>query len=1007
MALKWMLCFEEPETRTLWLAKATPREWLKAGETPIAATNLTTRYGRVSFTLSAPASASGGYSVHASLWLPASFGESPPEGGIRLRLRAPLGTAGKLSNVTVGGKPWTAFSASKETIDFAASEITPGLIEQARSIRAYFLGKNRPLRPASSDSSRRVVHTTRARPDVEDAPLSADTATATAPPTPSLATGTPHCPGTTTLLDAFELNGSAWAACEDLQRPDGALVLISSAGDAEWFDKSYEPYGTNASDHEYYLGFGRQTVANATTDILGAKLLEATEITWAAVERAVPPIRASGRGGEWGTNCKGVRTFVGSRDAAYDATIDDLGHVIPGHDWDGCSSVRQIDTIAIQAYNDAVHQPKQTYDAGGAADGIVGGAIPTAIFYLPMRVNNTPTYRYWTTFVAAVPDMAGNREQDFWYRYQQIECSGQQMKPPCKLHTHPEYWDTYWFARFPGANASDTLKETLRTGPVRPSSARGFYQTLLSNRRWWAAELRTEGTHELKLPSPASTNGTWLYLQATHAMIKSMISRESTWHPRYGVSPGYGSVVYNGVPDLFIATATAALEWGAMLFARGVISNHFTYYVRDDGMVWHRTEALPASARMLTVLALHHHYAADDGTFALQLFPRARALAELLIARRNASLLHDPNDPRHGIPMGADDAIHPEVPLGALMLDEAVPQHWYATAAEMCRAFDEIGRVWTAVGGRTKRDDVSAHGLELLRLAPILRQQLHASLNRTVHGIQPRCWALTAERAVMTRPSFRGYSEMLYSGVLTTRQVDDIYLAASGAACGPRTLTLGSPAIGNGAVLSTPSSFGLAYGLLQHDMPERFLLHYFATSAHGYTRGTATTPESSDVTNRDVPTVAYSAASEVLAPTYLKWMLCFEEPETRTLWLAKATPREWLKAGETPIAATNLTTRYGRVSFTLSAPASASGGYSVHASLWLPASFGESPPEGGIRLRLRAPLGTAGKLSNVTVGGKPWTAFSASKETIDFAASEITPGLISAGLPSIIATFAL
>ena len=32
--------------------------------------------------------------------------------------------------------------------------------------------------------------------------------------------------------------------------------------------------------------------------------------------------------------------------------------------------------------------------------------------------------------------------------------------------------------------------------------------------------------------------------QATHALVKSMISREGTWHPRYGVSPGYGSVVY-------------------------------------------------------------------------------------------------------------------------------------------------------------------------------------------------------------------------------------------------------------------------------------------------------------------------------------------------------------------------------------------------------------------------------------------------------------------------------
>ena len=111
-------------------------------------------------------------------------------------------------------------------------------------------------------------------------------------------------------------------------------------------------------------------------------------------------------------------------------------------------------------------------------------------------------------------------------------------------------------------------KETLRTGPVEASSASGFYAVLLENRRWWAAELEAEGMHELSLPSPASTNGTWLNTQAVHAIIKSMITRESTWHPRYGVSPGYGSVKYNGILDVFTATATAALEVGAMPYCK-------------------------------------------------------------------------------------------------------------------------------------------------------------------------------------------------------------------------------------------------------------------------------------------------------------------------------------------------------------------------------------------------------------------------------------------------------
>ena len=59
--------------------------------------------------------------------------------------------------------------------------------------------------------------------------------------------------------------------------------------------------------------------------------------------------------------------------------------------------------------------------------------------------------------------------------------------------------------------------------------------------------------------------------------------------------------------------------------------------------------------------------------------------------------------------------------------------------------------------------------------------------------------------------SFRGYAEMLYSGALSPQQAADIYTAASGSSCGPRLLVLGSPAL-DGAAISTPTAYGLAYG---------------------------------------------------------------------------------------------------------------------------------------------------------------------------------------------------
>ena len=125
--------------------------------------------------------------------------------------------------------------------------------------------------------------------------------------------------------------------------------------------------------------------------------------------------------------------------------------------------------------------------------------------------------------------------------------------------------------------------------------------------------------------------------------------------------------------------------------------------------------------------------------------------------------------------------------------------------------------------------------------------------------------------------------------------------------------------------MATYVAYGMGFGLLVHDMVERFLLHYFAMSAHTYTRGSWTTPEGT-IPDRDRGSTDYVAAGVVIAPTYLKWMLLFEEPNTRTVWLAKALPREWLgaDAGE-PVEVLDATTRYGRVSYTLRAEGGSGG----------------------------------------------------------------------------------
>jgi hypothetical protein len=580
--LKWVLCFEEPETRTLWLAKATPRDWLAPGEAPIAASGLTTRYGRVAFSMHAVASSTddgshGGYAVRVNVTLPLSFASAAgaPAGGLRIRIRAPLEHAGKLRSVSVGGAAWTAFSAAEETIDISLEALAQGsqalIATGMPNIVAIFdTGAQAvPLHPARVDMSRRVAprppqrHTTEASAANSTTTAAAVSAAPAANQTLDPADSTPSCPDGATLVDSFELDGATWSACEDLQRPGGDIVLVPAAGgpaEAERFSKSYAPFTTNwTDDRRYYLGLGKAAVASASTDVLGAKLLRDNQaLSWSAVEAAVPPIRKSGKtaSGRWQSNCNGVRTFVGSRSASVDATFDDHGGDCNWEGWPNWHS------YAVNMHNKAVGAPLQTYNGSISADGSVGDVLPTAIFYLPMQDNGTSVNRYWTYFAAAVPDICptpanGCREQAVLFRFQQLQCSGPDKQPPCKLVDWPMYWNSYWFSRFPGANVSDTQRQTLLTGPANATSSSDFYSTLLSNRKWWTAELSKEGMMELALPSPAATNGSWLELQARQTLVRSMISRENTWHPRYGVMPGYGDVALDGLLSVFVATATA------------------------------------------------------------------------------------------------------------------------------------------------------------------------------------------------------------------------------------------------------------------------------------------------------------------------------------------------------------------------------------------------------------------------------------------------------------------
>ena len=77
------------------------------------------------------------YVIHANVTLPDRFVDAAtrPSGGLRLRLRAPK-QAGRMSAVTLGGRPWAAFDPIAETVDFAAGVLTEKRLEGLKAIVA-------------------------------------------------------------------------------------------------------------------------------------------------------------------------------------------------------------------------------------------------------------------------------------------------------------------------------------------------------------------------------------------------------------------------------------------------------------------------------------------------------------------------------------------------------------------------------------------------------------------------------------------------------------------------------------------------------------------------------------------------------------------------------------------------------------------------------------------------------------------------------------------------------
>jgi hypothetical protein len=715
--------------------------------------------------------------------------------------------------------------------------------------------------------------------------------------------------GRWTLMAVIEQEtGKPVAVFEDFSNLRGGMYVADTKGAWRELAKSLE--ATIADPETLYRGHSLKEVVASDHDLLGAEILaEPGDPSFAAVAPCLVPVTTME-----------TYTFVGTRENS-----DKVGVAYGGRtaNFDPAVLVPAVEKIRAD---------------GKVLDGLVGGWLPVLRFVYPEENGD------WTELVMFAPprmEDGNKRIQPVWYRVCRIE--GNELK-----------WAKYFDSYLPTPPRSE------------PPAACGFYKDLVATCNGWEGAL----AHGMQVDLPDER----LANLARHSLVRAMITRIGSF-PKYGVMDrNYGGAEHDGFQDTFNVDTTAMLEWGQAALARDYIDNYFTYFVRDDGSILYRGPETGQYGRMLTVVAEYYAYT-RDAELLLKHRARIDAVTRLLLSLRREGEKLPKENPACGMIAGwceADSCLEPE--------PARYVQPYFSNSSEAVRGFADLGAAWQQIGRITRQVDLVTWGGTLREESKKLSADLQTAIERTILTESKSLPVVAGAKEpfdVATDhdvhdPQFRAYRanvEMLFSGCLTRPEVETIvrYREAR------RDILAGVPTAYRyeGGELAGFLSYGHAYGLLQYDMVREFLLELYSLSAHQYTRGTWTAPETRRIDPAQTA-APYCVPAQLTVPLLVRWMLAFEAPNSETLWLCKATPREWLKDGEA-VAASEVPTRWGKVGFEIRSHLDEAR---IEVALDLPREGG--PHE--TKVRLRAP--GERPIAAVTVDGKPWRDFDVKNETI-------------------------
>lgn len=367
--------------------------------------------------------------------------------------------------------------------------------------------------------------------------------------------------------------------------------------------------------------------------------------------------------------------------------------------------------------------------------------------------------------------------------------------------------------------------------------------------------------------------------------------------------------------------ATAALAWGFLGTARGILSTYWRWMVRDDGGVNNRGAMLPGYGRMLTILAQYISTTADPSILSAStdegqdIGRHVDAVVNMISTRIAKAQQLPPLHTAHGLPLGCDEADSCGECSTFTGTDGDLP--YFSGAMEVWRGLRDLGQVYSQQTTLSRQAD----GQKLVALASKLSTDISASWSKSkqLAGCPPYVAGAGANKSVglsnctrveglvdeyhptarndqrigmyirVSEP-WRAFAEMAHSGYMTDEDVAAIY-AYQQQHDSLMRLGVGGGVNVNNAMFGH-TAYGLASGLIVASMLEEFLLFLFTQSHHGCTQGTWTFREKVLV-DRSKTLCCFAAPAQLTVPSVLRWGLAFKDEAKGVLALARAVPRAW------------------------------------------------------------------------------------------------------------------